>query len=99
MPKPSDIARARGYGKLAELHRAQAMANHPTWKDVPGFPEYEVNELRQIRRVTTKAISHPYAYKLRPGEGEFVDFWISGQRHAISMESIMAATFPKGGTQ
>lgn len=94
-PKPSIMARAKGYGKLNELHERQAMEQNPEWRPVPGFPEYEVHRLRQVRRVSTQAPSRPYSYMLRPNEGEFVDFWISGQKHTISLDSIMVGAFPK----
>jgi hypothetical protein len=32
---------------------------------------------------------------LRPEEGEFVDFWINGQKHVISLDAIMSAAYPK----
>ncbi len=95
MPKPSIMARAKGYGKLNELHQSQEMTENPVWRPVPGFPEYEVTEFRQVRRKTTKAFSQPYKYMLRPEEGEFVDFWINGQKITISLDSIMVAAFPK----
>lgn len=89
------MARAKGYGKLNQLHEGQAMTEKPNWQPVPGFPEYEVTEFRQVRRKTTGAFSQPYKYMLRPEEGEFVDFWINGQKITVSLDSIMVATFPK----
>ena len=93
MPKPSIMARAKGYGKLDELLRVELQESD--WRPVPGFPEYEVNGNRQVRRTTTKAPTQPYRYMLRPEEGEFVDFWISGQKHIISLDSIMSGAFPR----
>lgn len=92
-PKPSIMARAKGYGRLADIERNEQ--RELDWRPVPGFPEYEVNANRQVRRTTTKAPSQPYKYMLRPNEGEFVDFWISGQKHTISLDSIMSAAWPK----
>ena len=95
MPKPSIMARAKGLGRLNELQQQYWEEQNPDWRPVPGFPQYEVNQLRQVRRVSTGAFIPPYKYPLRPYEGEFVDFWISGQKHAMSLDSIMVATFKK----
>jgi len=94
-PKPSDIyKRAKGYGRLAEITRQEARDEN--WKSVAGFPEYEVNENRQVRRVSTHHYQNPFQYSMRPDEGEFVEFWVDRQRHVVSLNSIMAAAFPKG---
>lgn len=93
--KPDLYKRARGYGVMNEHFERQAMEENPNWQPVPGFTMYEVNELRQVRRITTKAPVRPYKYMLRPNEGEFVDFWISGQKHTISLDSIMVGAFKK----
>jgi len=95
MPKPSIMARAKGLGRLNALHAAQEKAENPDWRPVPGFHMYEVNQLRQVRRVSTGVFIPPYKYPMRPYEGEFVDFWISGQKHAMSLDTIMMATFNK----
>lgn len=95
MPKPSAMAQSKGYGRLNAIRELQDKIDNPNWTPVPGFPEYEVNRLRHVRRVTTKAFSQPYKYMLRPNEGMFVDFWFSGQKHTISLDSIMVAAFPK----
>lgn len=95
IPKPSIMARAKGYGTLNQLLERQAMEANADWRPVPGFPEYEVTELRQVRRKTTGAHTQPYKYMLRPDDGEFVDFWINGQKLTISLDAIMSATFPK----
>lgn len=93
--KPSDIyKRAKGYGRLAEITRHEEREEN--WKPVAGFPEYEVNENRQIRRKGTHHHATPYQYSMRPDEGEFVDFWVDLRKHVISVDSIMAAAFPKG---
>ena len=84
-PSPDLYKKSKGYGMLNQV-----------WKPVAGFPEYEVTALRQVRRTTTHAPSRPYKYMLRPDEGEFVDFWINGQKIIVSLESIMSAAFPKG---
>ena len=76
---------------MADLRRNEE--REQDWKAVPGFPEYEVNGNRQVRRTTTKAPTQPYRYILRPNEGEFVDFWINGQKHIISLDAIMNGTF------
>lgn len=94
-PKPSIMARAKGLGRLNELHAAQEKAENPDWRPVPGFHQYEVNQLRQVRRVSTGAYVQPYKYHMRPSDGEFVDFWISGQKHAMPLDTIMIATFDK----
>lgn len=95
-PGPDLYKRAQGYGRLRMLNEHQQKYDNPTWKPVAGFPEYEVNELRQIRRVSTGAPINPHSYPMRPNEGDFVDFWISGQRHVIALDAIMSAAFPKG---
>lgn len=94
-PGPDLYKRAKGYGVLSAHLVRQTAENDPNWKPVPGFPEYEVTELRQIRRKTTGAQCQPYKYMLRPEEGEFVDFWINGQKHVISLDAIMSAAYPK----
>lgn len=91
--KPDLYKRAQGYGVLHELHDKQYDDENPDWRPVAGFPEYEVNQNRQVRRITTGAPINPHHYPMRPHEGEFVDFWISGQRHVMSLESIMLAAF------
>lgn len=96
MPKPSIMARAKGYGRLADIERNEA--RELDWRPVPAFPEYEVNANRQVRRVTTKAYSAPYKYMLRPDDGEQVDFWISGQKHVVSLDQIMKLAWPKEET-
>jgi hypothetical protein len=78
---------------MADLRRNEA--RELDWRPVPGFPEYEVNANRQVRRTTTKAPSQPYQFMLRKDEGDFVDFWISGQKHIISLDAIMSGAFPK----
>jgi len=94
-PKPSDIyKRAKGYGRLAEIVRHEQRDEN--WKPVAGFPEYEVNENRQVRRRGTHHNVQPYQYSMRPNEGEFVDFWVDLRKHTISLDSIMSAAFPKG---
>lgn len=90
--KPDLYARAKGYGVLNALHASQL---EPEWKPVAGFPQYEVTKDRQVRRTGTHAFCQPYKYMLRPEEGEFVDFWISGQKHTISLDAIMSAAYPK----
>jgi len=94
MPKKPDLyKRAKGYGRLADLRRNEE--RELDWRPVPGFPEYEVNANRQVRRVTTKAPSAPYKFIMRPNDGEFVEFWINRQKFVISLDSIMAGAFPK----
>lgn len=93
--KPDLYKRARGYGLLNDLHEAQRNEENPEWKPVPGFPEYEVNQNRQVRRISTGAPINPHKYPMRPNEGEFVDFWISGQRHVIALDTIMLGAFGK----
>lgn len=85
--------RAQGYGVLHALHDQQHDEENPDWRQIPGFPEYEVNQNRQVRRISTGVTINPHHYPMRPNEGEFVDFWISGQRHVMSLESIMLAAF------
>jgi hypothetical protein len=89
------MLRSRGHGKTTELRRIQEMAENAVWRPVPGFPEYEVTEQRQVRRVGTKALSQPYEYMLRKGEGEFVEFWVDGRKHVMSLETIMSAVWSK----
>lgn len=94
--KPSDIyKRAKGYGRLADITRHGE--REVDWRPVSGFPEYEVNANRQVRRVGTHAATMPYKYVMRPNEGEFVDFWVDLRKHTISLDSIMSAAFPKEG--
>jgi hypothetical protein len=64
------------------------------WRPIPGFPEYEVTENREVRRASTKAPILPYPYILREGEGEFVEFWVDGRKHVISLNTIMVAVWP-----
>lgn len=93
--KPSDIyKRAKGYGRLAVITRYEE--RDVNWKPVAGFPEYEVNENRQVRRTGTHHNIQPYRYSMRPNEGEFVDFWVDLKKHVISLDAIMSAAFPKG---
>lgn len=91
--KPDLYKRAKGYGRLAELRRNEE--REQDWRPVPGFPEYEVNKNRQVRRKGTHANTQPYTYPQRPNEGEFVDFWVDLRKHVISLDSIMSAAFPK----
>jgi hypothetical protein len=95
MPKrkrKSDLyKRAEGYGLLHAI--AKQEADDALWKPVPGFPEYEVNARRQVRRITTGYDIQPYRYAMRPHEGEFVDFWINGQKHIVSLDAIMTGAF------
>lgn len=93
-PHPDLYKRARGYGLLNEITRNEERDEN--WKPVAGFPEYEVNENRQVRRITTKHYQNPFSYSQRPNEGEFVEFWVDRQRHLVSLNSIMDAAFPKG---
>lgn len=93
--KPSDLyKRAKGYGRLAEIKRHEARDEN--WVAVSGYPEYEVNENRQVRRTGTHHHTAPYTYPMRPNEGEFVDFWVDRQKHVVSLDTIMQAAFPKG---
>lgn len=89
--KPDIYKRARGYGLLNRLN--EQVANDEVWRPVPGFPEYEVNKNRQIRRVSTQHYLTPYKYVQRPYEGEFVDFWINKQKYVMSMTAIMEGAF------
>jgi hypothetical protein len=91
--KPDLYKRAKGYGLLADLQRQVERDGH--WRAVPGFPEYEVNANRQVRRRGTHAATQPYAYPQRPNDGEFVDLWVDLRKHVISLDSIMVAAFPK----
>lgn len=93
MPKPDIYKRAKGYGRLNDITRHGE--REVDWRYVPGFPEYEVNANRQVRRVGTHANTQPYTYPMRPTEGEFVDFWVDLRKHTISLDSIMVAAFPK----
>jgi hypothetical protein len=95
-PHPDLYKRAAGYGRLAAIADLQDKIDNPQWTPVAGFPEYEVNRLRHVRRTSTGAFIQPYKYMMRPNEGMFVDFWISGQKHAISLDAIHSAAFPKG---
>lgn len=89
--KPDIYKRARGYGLLNQL--AERVVNDEIWRPVPGFPEYEVNKNRQVRRVTTQHYQNPFAYPQRPNEGEFVEFWISKQKYIMSLNAIMEGAF------
>lgn len=92
MPKKPDLyKRAKGYGRLADIERNKQ--REIDWRPVPGFPEYEVNANRQVRRKTTQHNTQPYRYMMRPNEGEFVDFWINAQKITVSLDAIMSATF------
>jgi hypothetical protein len=91
--KPDIYKRAKGYGRLADLRRHEE--REKDWVPVPGYPEYQVNANRQVRRKGTHAPTQPYSYPMRPNEGEFVDFWVDLQKHVVSLDSIMAAAFPK----
>jgi hypothetical protein len=91
--KPDLYKRARGYGRIADLHRNET--RNDDWRLVSGFPEYEVNANRQVRRRGTHAATQPYAYPQRPNDGEFVDLWVDLRKHVISLDSIMVAAFPK----
>jgi hypothetical protein len=94
MPRKPDLyKRAKGYGRMADLQRHVERDGH--WRAVPGFPEYEVNANRQVRRRGTHAATQPYMYPQRPNEGLFVDFWVDLKKHVISLDAIMAAAFPK----
>ena len=93
-PHPDLYKRAAGYGRLAAIAHKEEQVG--VWMPVAGFPEYEIDAFRNVRRVTTKAFSQPYQYMLRPDEGLFVDFWISGQKHTMSLDTIYSAAFPKG---
>lgn len=93
-PSPNLYKRARGYGLLADIQRNEE--RDMNWKPVPGYPEYEVSENRQVRRVTTHHYQQPISYPQRPNEGEFVEFWVDMQKHMVSLDTIMAAAFPKG---
>jgi hypothetical protein len=94
LPKKSDIYKqAKGYGRIADLHRN--VTRNDDWRHVPGFLEYEVNANRQVRRVGTHAATQPYAYPQRPNDGEFVDFWVDLRKHVISLDAVMSAAFPK----
>jgi hypothetical protein len=92
-PSPNLYKRAKGYGRLADLVRHEE--REIDWRPVPGFPEYEVNANRQVRRKGTHAATMPYKYMMRPNEGEFVDLWVDLRRHIMSLDSIMVAAFPK----
>ena len=63
------------------------------WRDVPGFPEYEVNTDRQVRRKTTQHRLTPFRYILRPEDGMFVELWINRQRYIMSLNSIVIGAF------
>jgi dTDP-4-dehydrorhamnose 3,5-epimerase-like enzyme len=91
--KPDLYKRAKGYGRLADLHRNEK--RNEDWRPVSGFPEYEVNANRRVRRRGTHAATRPYTYPMRPYEGEFVDFWVDLRKYVVSLDSIMAAAFPK----
>lgn len=93
MPKkrPDLYKRARGYGLLNRLQ--DVVANDEVWRPVPGFPEYEVNANRQVRRVATKHYQNPFKYSQRPNEGEFVEFWCNKQRYMVSLDAIMEGAF------
>lgn len=94
MPKKPDLyKRAKGYGRLADLRRNEE--RELDWRPIPGFPEYEVNQNKQVRRKGTQYPSQPYWYPQRPNEGLFVDFWVERQKYTISIEAIMASAFPK----
>lgn len=71
------------------------MSELSVWTPVPVFPEYEMSQHGQFRRVSNGIQTRPYNNRLRPNEGQFVDFWVSGQRHAISVDVIMAIVFPR----
>lgn len=92
-PSPNLYKRAKGYGRLADRKRHEE--REIDWRPVPGFPEYEVNANRQVRRKGTHAATMPYQYSMRPNEGEFVDFWVDMRKHVMSLDSIMVAAFPK----
>jgi len=95
VPKKPDIyKRARGYGLLERLR--ETVVNDEIWKSVPGFPEYEVNANRQVRRVTTKHYQNPFTYPQRPKEGEFVEFWCNKQKYIMSLNAIMEGAFGSG---
>jgi hypothetical protein len=89
--KPDLYRRAEGYGHLHAI--AKQEAEDALWKPIPGFPEYEVNARRQVRRTTTQHATQPYRYPMRPNEGEFVDFWVNGQKHIMSLDAIMTGVF------
>lgn len=91
--KPDLYKRAQGYGRLADIKRRNDA--ELDWRPVPGFPEYEVNKNRQVRRKTTQHNVQPYRYMMRPNEGEFVDFWINSQKIVVHLDAIMTAAFPK----
>jgi hypothetical protein len=94
--KPDIYKRARGYGLLNRLR--DEVVNDTIWRPVPGFPEYEVNKNRQVRRVTTQHYLTPYQYSMRPNEGEFVEFWCNKQKYVMSLDAIMEGSFGSGST-
>lgn len=95
-PGPDLYKRAEGYGRLAAIADLKDTMDNPQWTPVSGFPEYEIDRLGHVRRISTGAFIQPYKYMLRPNDGMFVDFWISGQKHTISLDAIYSAAFPKG---
>ncbi|QED11712.1 hypothetical protein PP914_gp224 [Arthrobacter phage Qui] len=95
MTNPSIMAKSRRRDYiLVDVKKGLEEAPEGVWRFIPGFPEYEVSEDREVRRVSTKAPVRPYPYILREGEGEFVEFWVDRQKHIVSLRTIMAATWP-----
>ena len=59
-----------------------------SWRDIPGFPGYQINRRGMVRKSTGYVLS-------RNGTG--YNLWLDGRRQWVSGRSLREKVFPPGG--
>lgn len=63
--------------------------NAVEWREIPSFPNYEVNVVGYVRERSTRIVNYLY----RPTSYWLID--VNGNGYEVSKEEIMAESYPK----
>lgn len=63
--------------------------NAVEWREIPSFPNYEVNVVGYVRERSTRIVNYLY----RPTSYWLID--VNGNGYEVSKEEIMAEAYPK----
>lgn len=60
------------------------------WRVIPGFPDYEMNMLEEVRHVAKKRAKWE-----QPQDGRFIRIWHNGRMQSIGALTLAKKTFPE----